>query len=124
MKLNSFKELIVWQKAIKLVHEIYSITKKLPKSEMFGLCSQMQRAAVSIPSNIAEGYKRNHRPEFIQFLAISISSAAELETQIIICKGEYKDLDYSKVEMLSEEIQKMLYVMIAKLRDKGIADSV
>ena len=118
MKLNSFKELIVWQKSIELVHETYSIAKKLPKAEMYGLCSQMQRAAVAIPSNIAEGYRRNHRPEFIQFLSIAISSAAELETQIVISKVEYPDADYSKAETLLDEIQKMLYAMISKLKDK------
>jgi len=106
MKLNSYKELIVWQKSIELVNEIY------------GLSSQMQRAAVIIPSNIAEGYRRNHRAEFIQFLAIAISSAAELETQLIICKQQYTDIDYSKAEALLDEIQRMLYVMISKLKDK------
>src|SRR3989338_2169364 len=118
MKLNSFKELIVWQKSIELVNEIYNITKKFPKTETYGLASQMQRAGVSIPSNIAEGYRRNHRAEFIQFLAIAISSAAELETQLIICKQQYTDIDYSKAEALLDEIQRMLYVMISKLKDK------
>jgi four helix bundle protein len=116
MKINSFKELIVWQKSIVLVNEIYTITKQLPKSETYGLSSQMQRAAVAIPSNIAEGYRRNHRPEFIQFLAIAISSASELETQVIICQEQYKDVDYLKAEALLEEIQKMLYAMISKLK--------
>lgn len=118
MKVNSFKELIVWQKSITLVNEIYSITKQLPKSETYGLASQMQRAGVGIPSNIAEGYRRNHRAEFVQFLGIAISSAAELETQIIICKQQYSVIDYSKAEVLVEEVQKMLYSMISKLKDK------
>lgn len=118
MKVNSYKELIVWQKSIVLVNEVYSITKQLPKSETYGLASQMQRAGVGIPSNIAEGYRRNHRAEFVQFLGIAISSAAELETQIIICKQQYIDIDYSKAELLVEEVQKMLYSMISKLKDK------
>lgn len=71
----------------------------------------MRRAAVAIPSNIAEGYKRNHRAEFIQFLGIANASAAELETQIIISKRQYKDLDYFLTENLLIEIQKMLDVI-------------
>ncbi|MCX6765830.1 MAG: four helix bundle protein [Candidatus Moranbacteria bacterium] len=77
---NSYKNLIVWQKAIDLVGDIYKLTEKFPKSEMYGLSSQMQRAAVAIPSNIAEGQKRTHKKEFIQFLYVSYSSGAELET--------------------------------------------
>ena len=65
MKTNSYKDLIVWQKSLDLVHQIYKITKQFPKSEVYALASQMQRAAVSIPSNIAEGQSRNHRPEFV-----------------------------------------------------------
>jgi len=118
MKVNSFKELIVWKKSIELVNEIYKITKQLPKSETYGLASQMQRAAVAIPSNIAEGYRRNHRPEYFQFLSIAISSAAELETQVIICKEQYSEIENLKTESLLDEVQKMLYSMISKLKDK------
>lgn len=103
---------------MELVKEIYLITKQFPKSELYALCSQMQRAAVAIPSNIAEGYKRNHRPEFIQFLAIANASSAELETQILIAKEQYMELDYSKAQLLLDEIQRMLYSMISKLKDK------
>ncbi|OGF02590.1 MAG: hypothetical protein A3J07_02105 [Candidatus Doudnabacteria bacterium RIFCSPLOWO2_02_FULL_49_13] len=117
MKVNSFKELIVWQKAIKLVNEIYSATKQMPKTEMYGLVSQMQRAAVAIPSNIAEGYRRNHQREFIQFLGIAMGSAAELETQVVISKEQYSNIDYSRAEALLEEVQKMLYSMIFKLKN-------
>lgn len=69
-----------------LVDEIYIITRQFPKSETYALASQMQRAAVAIPSNMAEGSKRNHTLEFIQFLGISNASAAELETQLLISK--------------------------------------
>ena len=65
--LKSHKELIVWQKSILLVHEVYIVTRQLPKQEMYGLASQMQRAAVAIPSNIAEGHSRNHLLEYIHF---------------------------------------------------------
>lgn len=116
MPLESFKDLQVWKKSIDLVDEVYIITKQLPKIENFGLCSQMQRAAVAIPSNIAEGYKRNHRLEFIQFLGIANASSAELETQIVISKRQYPMIDYKKAESLLVEVQKMLHVLIFKLK--------
>ncbi|MBI2607502.1 MAG: four helix bundle protein [Candidatus Doudnabacteria bacterium] len=116
MKLKSFKDLTVWQKAINLVDEIYKITAKFPKSETYGLASQMQRAAVAIASNIAEGYKRNHRLEFIQFLGIANSSSGELETQIVIAKRQYQNINYLRAELLLEEIQKMLHALIQSLK--------
>jgi len=116
MPIESYKDLVVWKKSIGLVDEIYLITKKFPQSEVYALASQMQRAAVAIPSNIAEGFSRHHKKEYIQFLAISYSSAAELETQIIIAKRQYKDLNYSKADLMLEEVKKMLYVLISKLK--------
>ena len=120
MKLNSYKDLKVWQKSIDLVEEIYSLTEKFPKSETYGLVAQMQRAAIAIPSNIAEGQKRGHSKEFLQFLYISYGSGAELETQIEICKrlNKIKNLDYTKVELLLREIMKMLNVLISSLKKK------
>ncbi len=76
--LHSYKELVVWQRAVELVVEIYNITDKFPKEELYGLASQMRRAAVSIPSNIAEGRLRGHRKEFRQFLLIAYGSGGEL----------------------------------------------
>lgn len=116
MKIETFKDLIVWQKSIDLVDAIYIITKYLPKAEVYGLSSQMQRAAVSIPSNIAEGYKRNHKAEFIHFLGIANASSAELETQLIICQRQYIDVSYQESLGLLLEVQKMLHVMIKKLK--------
>ena len=88
--MSSYKELIVWQKSIQLVTDIYKLTKIFPKEEAYGLVSQMHRAAISIPSNIAEGHDRNSDKEFSQFLCIARGSLAELETQIIISeKLEY-----------------------------------
>lgn len=116
MTLQSHKDLEVWKKSIELVNQVYSLTKQFPKSEVYALASQMQRAAVAIPSNIAEGYHRNHRREYIQFLAISLSSAAELETQLIIAKNQYSNLDYESAETLLDEVKKMLYVLIEKLK--------
>jgi four helix bundle protein len=116
MKVSSYKELIVWQKGIDLVDEIYKLTKFFPKSEVYGLCSQMQRSAVSIPSNIAEGQTRNHLAEYVQFLGISYASSAELETQLIIAKRQYPDFQYEKANGLVIEVQKMLNVLIKKLK--------
>lgn len=105
---------------MELAIEIYNLTKQFPKTETYGLASQMQRAAISIPSNIAEGYKRGHLPEYIQFLTISNGSAAELETQLILCKRlpELKHLKYKHAEKLLEEIMKMFTVLIGKLTTK------
>ncbi len=115
MEIKTYKELIVWQKSIDLVSESYKLTRIFPKSELYALASQMQRASVSIPSNIAEGYGRNHRPEFIQFLGIAYGSACELETQLIIAKKLYPELDYEKAFSLLNEVQKILGAMLRKL---------
>lgn len=115
MSLKSYKELIVWQKSIKLVREIYGITKLFPKEELYCLTMQICRAVISIPSNIAEGALRKNIKEYLQFLRIAFSSSAELETQLIIAKELYKEIDYTKVDSLLEEVQKMLNTMISKL---------
>jgi four helix bundle protein len=115
MTINSFKDLIVWQKSINLVKEVYQLSRSLPKSEIFGLVSQMQRAAVSIPSNIAEGSKRKTRNDYVQFLRITSGSVAELETQLIILKDVYPESNVETVTKLILEIEKMLTVMISKL---------
>ncbi len=115
MYLKSYKELTVWQKSMDLVEEIYRITKMLPKSETYGLCSQMQRAAVAIPSNIAEGSKRKQK-EYAQFLGIAYGSAAELETQLILVKRLYPSIEAQKSESLLDEVLRMLYVMHRKMK--------
>lgn len=115
---KSYKRLIVWQKSIYLVNEVYIATNKLPSEERFGLISQMRRSAVSVPSNIAEGYKRKSRGEYLQFLSIADASLAELETQIIICRTNYSNIDFVKSESLIVELQKMLFVLIKKLKQK------
>ncbi len=116
--IQSYKELIVWQKAILLCEKIYILTENFPKAESFGLVSQMRRSAVSIPSNIAEGKYRGTRKDFTQFLRIARGSTAELETQILIAKKFYP-LDTSTItdiEKLLEEISKMLSSVIKKLQ--------
>ena len=112
---KSYKQLTVWQRAIELVNAIYEVTKKLPSDERFGLTSQMRRSAISIPSNIAEGYKRRSLGEYLQFLGVADASAAELETQIIICNQNYPELDFVKTQSLLIEVQKMLFVLIKNL---------
>ncbi|KKU55284.1 MAG: S23 ribosomal protein family protein [Candidatus Moranbacteria bacterium GW2011_GWE2_47_10] len=108
--ISSYKNLIVWQKSMELVIEVYKLTDAFPKTEMFGLVSQMRRCAVSIPSNIAEGKQRGTRKEYRQFTMIAFGSGAELETQIEISKrlGFCEKEDYIKVDELLGEILRML----------------
>ena len=112
-----YSELQVWQKAMDLVEKIYEATRNLPEHERFGLAAQMQRAAVSIPSNIAEGYSRASTKDYIKFLYIAKGSNAELQTQIIICK-RLGYLDANKAEgymIFTDEISRMLSAIILKL---------
>ena len=115
MPLKSYKELKVWQRSIELVKEIYKITAQFPKNEIYGLTSQMRRAAISISSNIAEGYLRKNLKEYLQFLRVAYSSSGELETQLLIAKDLYQDINYHQSQSLLEEIQKMFNVMIKNL---------
>jgi len=80
MKMQSYRDLIAYQKAYQLTLDVYKTTKSFPREELFGVVSQMRRSAVSIPCNIAEGYCRNHRKEYVQFLNIAFGSCGELET--------------------------------------------
>lgn len=118
--INSYKELIVWQKSIDLVGEVYKLTETFPKSELFGITNQMRRAVISIPSNIAEGYLRKHKLEYLQFLRVSFGSGAELETQLIIAKKlKLSTLDkFKSSEDLLQEVMKMLNSMISSLETK------
>lgn len=102
---------------MELVRQIYLLTSQFQKDELYGLASQMQRAVVAIPSNIAEGYLRRHQKEYKQFLSISLGSAAELETQVFICESlpKFKDLDFSVAKSLITEVMKMLFVMIRNM---------
>ena len=117
-KIYSYKDLIVWQKSVELAIAIYKLTEKFPKTEIYGLMSQMRRAVISIPSNIAEGRKRGSIKDFRQFLIIAYSSGAELETQLEIVKKLPfgKSLDYSKVDSLLLEVMKMLNKILSKFK--------
>ncbi len=116
MKTKSFKDLIVWQKAYKIVIEVYKITKNFPKEEIYGLSQQMRRCSVSIPSNIAEGYGRQYNKEYKQFLSIAYGSLSELETQYLLAI-DLKHINQSRaIEQLLKEVGSMLYRMINPIR--------
>lgn len=108
--MKTHRDLKVWQNSIDLVTEIYKLTKAFPSSETFGLTSQIQRSAVSVPSNIAEGAARNSNKEFSRFLSIALGSLAELETQLIISKNiKYLSKDqFDSILTSLIEIRKML----------------
>lgn len=113
-KIRSFRDLNIWKDAINLVKLIYEITKTFPNSEIYGLTSQIRRAAVSVPSNIAEGHIRKHTAEFRHFLYIALGSLAELETQIVITKElGYVDDDtgeqlIGKIEVIGKQIRSLI----------------
>lgn len=114
----SYKELIVWQKSIGLVTDLYKLTVSFPKEEIYGLVSQIRRAAVSIPSNIAEGKCRGSKKDFRQFLRIAYGSGAELETQLLIAEklSFGQKIDYTEINQQLDEIMRMLNTIIMKLK--------
>lgn len=114
MSTTSFKDLIVWQKSMLLTAEVYEACKSLPSEENYGISSQIKRSAVSIPSNIAEGYGRKNTKEYVQFLNIAYGSGCELETQLILISDIY-NIDTKLVISRLTEVQKMLFVMKNKL---------
>ncbi len=123
MSVYNYRDLIVWQKAMKLAKEIYIVSAKLPKEEIYGLANQMKRAAISIPSNIAEGQCRNSTKEFLYFLSIARGSKSELETQLLLCEelGFLSPDDTEKSLLLLDEVGKMIYSIINKLsRQTGV----
>ncbi len=116
-KIKNFQDLRIWQKGIEVVKDIYILTKKFPKEELYGLTSQMRRSAVSIPSNIAEGFRRYHNKEYKQFLYITMGSCAELETQIVISHELNYLNDTDKIEVIEKlkYICRMINQLIKKL---------
>lgn len=115
--MNSYKDLIVWQKSVDFSVRIYRQTDKFPKSELYGLTDQLRRASIAIPSNIAEGQRRGHRQEYIQFLRIAYGSGAEIETQLLIAQkiGYISQTDLEQLFSVLTEIMSMLTVLIRKL---------
>lgn len=116
--IKSYKELVVWQKAMDLVVAVYEITDHYPASEIYGLTSQIKRAAVSIPSNIAEGRRRSSKKDFCHFLVMAFGSGSELETQIEIVKRLPfgKKLNFNKIDALLDEVMRILNKMTATLQ--------
>lgn len=114
LMITSYKELVVWQKSYLLVVQVYKLTHDLPKHEIYGLSSQIRRCAVSVPSNIAEGNQRNNIREYRQFVGIAKGSAAELETQLLLCRDLY-DIDITDALQLLYEVQKMLGALSRRL---------
>ncbi|MDA1317002.1 MAG: four helix bundle protein [bacterium] len=113
-KIHSYKDLVAWQRAMEVVVSVYTVTNQFPKSELYGLTSQARRAAISIPSNIAEGRLRRTKTDYMYRLSIAYSSGAELETQIEIAKRLPfgSTIDFSKVDSLLNEVMRMLNKMI------------
>lgn len=118
--LKNYKELIVWQKAYHLCVEICKSTKDFPKEERYGLTAQLRRAAVSVPSNIAEGYGRKTTPEYIQALYVAYGSNCELETQILLAGdlGYFKTESFEKLKKDIGDIERMLKALIKALENK------
>jgi len=116
-KIESFRDLEIWQQSIRLVKKIYMVTKGFPRDELYGLISQMRRSAVSIPSNMAEGFARRHDREYRQFLFIALGSFAELSTQVTISRM----LDYlnesatNEIQDEIEQLSKMTRSLTSKL---------
>jgi four helix bundle protein len=118
-EIRSYKDLIIWQKAIDLVVEIYETLKGFPREELYGLSDQIRRSAVSVPSNIAEGQSRQHTAEFRQFLYIALGSLAELDTQLIIAhRLGYIDSNISDLYITKIiELRKMISTLTSKLKN-------
>lgn len=120
--IQSFRDLAVWQRSMELTLLVYRLTGDFPKEEMFGLTNQMRRAAVSIPSNIAEGHGRMNSREFRRFLLIARGSTCELQTQLELSRslafGDDQLLD--SVAALSREVGRMLYGMLASLKSNQV----
>ena len=114
-KTGNYRNLIAWRKAVALTVETYQFTLLLPADERFGLVQQMRRAAVSIPSNIAEGHARKTKPDFANFVAIALGSLRELETQIVLCKELGFVEDVSKVEANCDQVAALLYRLLVSL---------
>ena len=117
--MSTFRDLKIWQKSMNLVVKIYNETENFPNIEKFGLISQLRKSAISIPSNIAEGYGRNSKAEFSRFLNISMGSLFEVQTQLQIAERlEYLDSDtWNTLFELSREIERMLSSFIQSIKN-------
>ncbi|KAB2712855.1 four helix bundle protein [Brucella intermedia] len=120
MTVNSYRDLLVWQQAMEMVISIYKVTDGWPKEEIYGLTSQVRRAAVSVPANIAEGFGRENRGSYQQFLRIAQGSLKEMETHLLIAErlGFMQNETINSMLVKSESIGKLLRLLIRKLTDQ------
>ena len=118
-EIKTYRDLLVWQKSMRLVTAVYRCTGQFPKSEVYGLTPQLQRCAVSIPSNIAEGYGRRSTGDYLRFLQIAMGSVFELQIQLeIACNLEYLMKErFEELYEQSREVERMLSSLITKLKD-------
>ena len=118
MPIQSYRDLRVWQKGMDLAAEVYHLTRNFPKEEMFGMTSQIRRSAASIPANIAEGYRRNSKGEYVQFLRIAQGSLKELETHLMLSARVKLCIESNIAPLLkeAENLGKMLWSLMQKLR--------
>lgn len=118
--MKTYRELIVWEKSMTLVNQIYKVSKQFPADENFGLTSQLRRSAISVPSNIAEGYGRNSLNDYIRFLNISVGSLYEIQTQIEIAFNlNYVEKNhFDELYENTKEIERMMSSLIRKLKEK------
>lgn len=118
MKVRNFKQLDVWNKSIDVVDMIYDSTTSFPQNEKFGLASQMQKCAVSIPSNIVEGFSHQHTREYRQFCFVALGSCAGLQTQLVIARRRKytSEREYARVEEFLNHVCRMLMNLIKKLK--------
>ncbi len=119
--MSTFRNLVIWQKRMSLTTKIYNSTRNFPKEEIFGLTSQLRRATVSIPSNIAEGYGRDSSKEYLRFLNISVGSLFEMQTQLEIAKNitYLNENEFNNLYEDSREIERMLVSFIAKIKERN-----
>lgn len=118
MEKQGFRQLVAWQKAYQLSLDVYRMTSGFPSSEMYGLVSQMRRASVAIPANIAEGYNRQHRKEYLQFLSVASGSLAELETYLLLSHDlGYVNADrFASLDDLRKNVGRVLSGLIRSLQ--------
>jgi len=116
-KIKTYRDLDIWKKSMELVQKVYQYTEKFPKTEVYSLTSQMRRTAISIPSNVAEGFRRYHNKEYRQFLYISLGSCAELETQATIAKelNYLEEFEEKDILEFTDHIARMISNLIKKL---------
>ena len=116
-RVRSYRDLLIWQRGIELAKAVYEITRTFPSYERYGLSNQLQRAAVSIPSNIAEGQARQHRREFRRYLRIALGSLAEVDTQLFLAQelGYFSEGRGNEIQMMIVELRKMIFGLIDRL---------